>query len=48
MTLPTLAAPCIQNATSKDMFPMLNLNLIESRAMEASTTAHEVKSFQKH
>lgn len=48
MTLFILAAPCLQNATSKDMFPALNLNLIELPAVEASATAHEMKSFQKH
>lgn len=44
----TPAAQWTQNATSKDLFPMFNLNLIESPAMEASTTADEVKSFLKY
>jgi hypothetical protein len=40
----SLAGRYIQNSTSRGLFPVFNLNLIGLPAVEASTTAAEMKS----
>lgn len=39
-----LAGRYIQDSTSRGLFPVFNLNLIVRPAVEASTTAAEIKS----